>query len=72
MVRVIRARRDDDRGAVALRVGDEIFEFAGLVATESEASAVVALDEDARAAERGTEERHLFERSRKMREPNTR
>ena len=72
MVRVIRATSDDDRGAIFLRVGDEIFEFARLVAAERETGAVVSLDEDTRPTERGTEERRLFERRREMREPNAR
>ncbi len=60
VVRLKCAQGDQRIGALAQRIGDQVFEFAGLVAAGGEARAIVALDPEARATEPVAEACHGF------------
>jgi hypothetical protein len=72
MVRLHRADSDERVGAPAQRFADAELELAGLVAPNREPGLVVALHEQAWAAERAGQPRQLMERRGQVAEVNAR
>jgi hypothetical protein len=72
MVRLHRTERDERVGAPAQRFGDAELELARLVAAGREPGLVVALHEQARAAERPGQARQLVERCGQVTQANAR
>ena len=63
---------NDQVGALRERLAEQELVVAGLVAAEGEAGAVVALDDETRAAEMGGKARHLLQRGGQVRERHAR
>ena len=66
MIRLDRARRDQHRCALLLRLRNQEFQLAGLVPAKSQPRLVIALDEDARTTERLRQTRKVFDRCGEM------